>query len=429
MAFRAILSHPVVLTVLLSGGVTLTGMALYMSYVAPWDIMQDVVSAQQLLRGESAYPANMKALMRASLEGEPPRISLGKWFPRLKQKEGWETGGFLDGQAHPPHLIFLTVPFVGLFGVHAAVLAINLLSLAALCVILVLIRNALKIELPGRVTVGIAAVILGWSPVVNLLRQGQSGLLVAAPIVIAWFYLRRGQQVRAGIAIGIATCLKLYPGLLLVYLLLRYRRALAAATFSVLFLVAIPLIWLGAGIYLEYFCMTRAVMSRYGRHPLNLSLLGVLRKSGLEVGNTLFALSAICIVGAVAWFIARKSDDPMLRRFDLEYSTFMLLMLLLSPIAWDHYLVILILPIIVLGDWVVNHQRHWHTLCVFLLLVITLSIPVDTLIRPFLVQGRPWAVNPFTGSLLTLALIGLTVWLIRLQTKPALREVVDIPSN
>jgi hypothetical protein len=119
----------------------------------------------------------------------------------------------------------------------------------------------------------------------------------------------------------------------------------------------------------------------------------------------------------------------MLRRFDLEYSTFVLLMLLLSPIAWDHYLVILILPIIMLGDWVVIHQRHWHTLCVYLLLVVTLSIPVDALVHPFLVKGRPWVVNPLTGSLLTLALIGLTVWLIRLQTKPVLPEAVDIPSN
>jgi hypothetical protein len=428
LALRSILCHPAVLIVLVSGSVTLAGIALYMSYVAPWDIMQDIVSAQQLLRGESPYPANMETLMRTSLQSEPPRISLGQWLPRLKQKEESETGGFLfNGQAHPPHLIFLAVPFVALLGVHTAVLAMNLLSLVALCVILVLIRNALCIELPTRLAVGIAAIILGWSPVVNLLREGQSGLLVAALIVIAWFYLRRGEEVRAGIALGIATCLKLYPGLLLVYLLFRYRRALVAATVSCLLLVTIPLVWLNTRVYLEYFNMIRTVMIRFGGHPLNLSLLGVLRKSGFALGNTLFAILAICVIAGLVSFMALKSYYPPLRwPIDLEYSTLMTLMLLLSPIAWDHYLVILILPIIVLGDWVLmNPRTRWHTLCAFLLLVTALSIPVDSLVFVFLALGKPWMVNPLAVSIPTLALVSLTVWLITLQMKPALREPVD----
>lgn len=396
-----------------------------MSYVAPWDIMQDIVSAQQLLRGESPYPTNMETLMKASLQSEPPRMSLGKWLPRLKQKEESEAGGFLfNGQAHPPHLIFLALPFVACLGVHTAVLAMNLLSLVALCVILVLIRNALYIELPTRLAVGIAAITLGWSPVVSLLREGQSGLLVAALIVIAWFYLRREQEVQAGIALGVATCLKLYPGLMLAYLLLRYRRALMAAIVSFLLLVAMPLVWLDTRVYREYFNMIHTVMSRFGGHPLNISVLGVLRKSGLAVSNTLFAICAICVIAGFVWFIARNSYDPPLRwPIDLEYSTFMILMLLLSPIAWDHYLVSLILPIFVLGERVLmNPRTRWHTLCAFLLLGTALSIPVDSLFLP-------WMVNPLTSSIPTLALISLTVWLMTLQMKPALRMPVDELSN
>jgi hypothetical protein len=158
-------------------------------------------------------------------------------------------------------------------------------------------------------------------------------------------------------------------------------------------------------------------MTRFGGHPLNISLLGALRKSGFAVGNTFFALGACCIVGGFAWFIARKSGDPLLRRsIDLEYSTFIVLMPLLSPIAWDHYLVILILPMIILVDWVMmNPRTRWHTLCTLLLLVVTLSIPVDTLVIPFLVLGKPWMVSPLTASIPTLGLIALTVWLTTLQ--------------
>lgn len=414
VAVRAFLSSSLVVAFLVCGGVVMSGIALYMNYVAPWDIMQDVVSAQQLLRGESAYPADMKALMRASLQAEPPRLSLGKWIPQLKQKEQWETGGFLDRQAHPPHLVFLALPFVALFGVHAAVLSIDILSLAALCLILFLAQRELKVALPTRLKVAFFFVFFGWWPVVNLLRQGQSGLLVAAPLVVAWVCLRRGEQAVAGIAVAIGTCLKLYPGLLLVYLMLRYRRALAAATASLLALGALPLIWTPRWIYAEYFRVAGTVVRWYGGHPLNISLLGVLRKSGLALDTPLFVALAVGIVGGVTWLVLRTPWPAVGTTFDFEYATFMILMLLLSPIAWDHYLVILILPIILLGERVWNHGKSLRDLGAFIMLVVTFSIPVDVLVGPFLVRGKPWVVNPLTGCIHTLAVITLAIWMTRL---------------
>jgi hypothetical protein len=69
---RAFLCHSFVWIALAAGAVVMNAFALYMSYVAPWDVLQDVVSAQQLLQGKSAYPLDMKALMRSSLAAEPP---------------------------------------------------------------------------------------------------------------------------------------------------------------------------------------------------------------------------------------------------------------------------------------------------------------------------------------------------------------------
>ena len=412
VVMRAFLSNFLVLAFLASLAAIANGVALYMSYVAPWDIMQDIVSAQQLLRGESPYPANMKALMETSLQAEPPRVSLGKWIPQLKHKEQWETRGYLNVQAHPPHLILLILPFVALFGVHTTVLVVNLISLSCLFLILLLARRALKIRLSRRLAAVFLLAFLGWWPVVSLLRQGQSGLLVAAPIVLAWFYLRRGHQALAGIALAIATCLKLYPALLLVYLLFRYPRALAAAVISLVVLAGLPLIWVYGSMYSVYFCMTYTVMRVFGGDATNISVLGVLRKSGLAVSESASATFAIVAAGSVAWLILRKPGPAVGMTFDFEYATFMVLMLLLSPIAWDHYLPVLILPVVILGNWVVNQGKSWRNIAAFVLFTVAISIPVGFLM--FEMSDKPWVVKTLGRSIPTVTLLAVTFWMIRL---------------
>src|SRR6202012_4112919 len=111
-------SSSTALIVLVGSMATLSAsFALYMDYVAPLDVMQDIVSAQQLARGASAYPpAAMPDLIVAALRDEPPKFSLGSLFPALKRKEKWETRGFLRWRAHPPHQVLLTLALWRAFG-------------------------------------------------------------------------------------------------------------------------------------------------------------------------------------------------------------------------------------------------------------------------------------------------------------------------
>ena len=412
------LTGPIPLITLIVAGISRAGFAMYMGYVAPLDIMQDVVSARQILHGESAYPSDMRLKIWDSLERNPPAVSLGRWIPGLRQKEIWETHAFLSVQAHPPFSLITAVPMVALFGPHGTALCVDLLSLAGLCLIIILVSKSDAIQLSSRLAALAFAAMLAWEPTLSLLRQGQSGLLIAPLLVLGWFLLRRGRPVLAGIPLGVATCLKLYPGLLLVYLLFRHRRALASALLTILVLSAAPVPFVGWRIYPEYYSSARIIAKMYGNYPANLSLLGLLTKNGLPVSGAFVGLVGLVVVGAVIWRLQKTTKPQLGNRFDLEFSLFLILMLLLSPISWDHYWVLLILPIVVLGEEVLS-KPTWIDLVGFCILILLLSIPLQTWVFPFSTRVSSAGVNVRTASIPTFALIAFAAWIAKIRMKAA----------
>src|SRR5262249_16424631 len=113
-AIRRFLTEPLPLALFLFAGIARAGFAAYMSYIAPFDVMQDGVSAQQLLAADSAYPSDMREKIGDTLIRNPPAVLLGRWLPSLRQKEEWDTRSSLwlqalAAQAHPPLQLILTV--------------------------------------------------------------------------------------------------------------------------------------------------------------------------------------------------------------------------------------------------------------------------------------------------------------------------------
>jgi hypothetical protein len=410
-SIRRFLTGSIPLVAFLFVSIVRAGFATYMSYVAPWDIMQDVVSVQQLLKGGSAYPADIESMIEGSLKRDPPAASLGRWSSGLRQKEIRESGVIPSVQAHPPFLLILTVPMVAMFGSHGTALGVDLLSLAGLCLVLVLISKSGAVQWARRIDSVVFIAILGWEPTLSLLRYGQSGLLIALLVISGWLLLRRGHAALAGVPLGLATCLKLYPGLVLVYLLFRHRRALVTALITILVLSVAPIPFTGWRIYSEYFSSARVVMNTFGDAPLNLSMLALLRRNGLPVRNAHLGLLDLASVSAVMWCLRRKPERELGEWFDLEYSLFLILMLLLSPITWDHYLMLLILPIVVLGQHVLNNRTSWTGLFGLCFLILLLSIP----------QGgiAVGAVYVYTASIFTLSLIAFAVWIAGVRMKTA----------
>jgi hypothetical protein len=411
-------------------GAVLTALfAIYIGYEAPRDIMQDIVSSQEMLQGRPLYPPNMTEMIQASLAREPARLSLGWVWPRLREREQDALQRAVTSpwvQAHPPLMTLLLAPFVASLGVHGTYVAFSMLSVGALLLSLTLLHREIGRKLSGRQVAILGLAVLGWGPVLTTMRNGQSGILLGALMICGWFSLRRGREVVAGVAVGAATCLKLYPGLLLLYFLLRHRRAFMAAFLTTLLLAWLPGVLTGWGTYLDYSRTARLVVTTYAGYFDNLSLLGLLtrmaqRPEGQFAMKTLFIGSGLVIVGSVAWLVRHRPDvnAGTTKALDLEYALFVALMPLLSPIAWDHYLTILLLPLAVLGQRILEPASSQGDLLGFLGLVVVLSIPQVTFHWLFasgdtIISSSP---NLLLVSLPTLALAALCVWMATIHAR------------
>ena len=425
-AVRRLLSKPVAICVCLAAA-ALAGFASYMSYAAPHDIVQDIVSARRILRGESAYPEQMSWLIKSELRSEPARWSLQRFSPELREKERHEGQPLLLYQAHPPLLVMLTVPLVLLAGIHETALMVDLFALVGLIITLVLIQQIFEFHFSPIASVVLLAAILCWSPVLSLLRQSQSGLFIAPLLALAWFFLRRNWVIAAGIPLGIATCLKLYPGLFLLYVCLRYRRALISAIPTMIVLVLLPVPWVGWHAYADYLHAAGGVVQTYGAQGHDISTLSTFRKNGMAMSTTSFTAICVVVIGIAAWLISRRKETPSVTLLDAEYSLITVLMLLLSPIVWDHYLVLLLLPLFVLGERSLRSEPNWLGMFCFFGVVLVLSVPMNS----YVLSYPALRISRLTGfrmsSIPTISLVILAGWMTRLvlKTGPAVSRYIN----
>ncbi|HXH63843.1 MAG TPA: glycosyltransferase family 87 protein [Gemmatimonadales bacterium] len=188
----------------------------------------------------------------------------------------------------------------------------------------------------------------GWAPALlavasvakplqgNFEHQNITVVLLAL-IVAATVDLHDGRPTRAGLWIGVATALKAFPGLLLVYLLARrqWRGAAAGA-------VAAGALTLGAmarygptgavATAWRWLMVSRAapIMQHFGTQPLGNTLAGV----GLGTPAVIAIEIGIAVLIAVA-VLAPRSEDPQWAPYEVGLVT--MLAVLITPIGWFYY--------------------------------------------------------------------------------------------
>lgn len=437
---RALARSPLFIAFLGLGTLVNVGYGVYKGYVVPRDFMQDVISAQEFLRGRSLYPENMTELFVAEMESNPPRSSI---WPEGSARRLQEAGARSDAasspwtQAHPPLMTLFFTPFVRALGVSGAYFAVGLISLAALWLSLVLIAHGLDLK-PGWACAAIVLAILGWDPIIDVFRAGQLGLVLSCLLVLGWYCLRRGWPVPAGVAVGAATCLKLYPGLLLFYLLIRHRRAFASALVTIALLTLLPVALCGSQCFSEFYVTARFVADHYVTYTANISLQGLLLRflgggrHHLALAQQVFAVLGVAIAAAVTW-IVRHGDDlrtDRARVLDLEYSLFALLIPLLTPTSWGHYMVMLLLPIFVLGRRALGYAPGRSAALWYLGILAILAIPGATynftLARYSGVVSRYWC-DLLVMAPPTCAMSALGLWLA--QSVASEKRLVAEPSS
>lgn len=413
----------VLLAALGLGAIFNAGSAVYLGYEAPRDIMQDVISARLLLSGKPAFPLSMTAEIKNALEHEPPPFSLSTWIPAMRAREQRAYLQVVTSpwvQAHPPAMSLLLIPFVASLTIRHAYLVYTALSLACLLFSLALLLKNLPLARDNRSQLALLFAILGWFQLGVMLRLGQTGVLLGLLLVLAWYFLRRGKPVAAGVAVSLAVALKLFPAFLFPFLFLRQRRAFWAAIVATAVFLGGTAAAVGRANLAAYAQVTRFVEDYYRGYPGNLSLLswlvtltGTINRHS-HVPDVLFFLLMTAIVVALAWVITRPSASDPGGALDLEFATFMALLPILSPVAWDHYLTLLLLPMMVLASRMLeahSPSRAQLLLFAFALLAVVTPQPALGLASEHLQRVLPWGTAFLVEKLPTAGVIVMAVML------------------
>jgi hypothetical protein len=310
------------------------------------DFFQDWASSRNLLQGLPIYEHLAQTVERYLGWSLPANLPPGSW--RVN--------------AHPPPGI---LPFVWLAWLDYpdACLVWNLFSLAALAASLVLVAKQLHIRIASWAILPVLACMVVCSPLRHQLFQGQINLVLLLLLCITWATARQAQPCAAGLALGAATAMKLFPGLLFVYFALRRQWTVVAAGLTALLAINILAVCLmGLQTYYSYVAEVLPQVAQFRSHWCNVSLVGLWSKlfdptpaGGLLVplwrSATLaqigMVVSCAIIVCGVAW--ATRGAQTRDAR-DLAFGLTVIGMLLLSPVSWDHYLLMLLLPLAVI--WV-----------------------------------------------------------------------------
>ena len=159
--------------------------------------------------------------------------------------------------------------------------------------------------------------------------------VLLALLVAAGFDLAGGRDRRAGVWLGIATALKAFPVLLLIYLAYRRRwRALAWGAGVAAGLSACALLPLGIpdALTAAQHWFTSSAAGVWVAHPRNQSLPALLGRLGVPAAG--IVTMDVLLVAMTAFALRRAPRDEELI-YDLGIVA--LLMVLLSPLAWEHY--------------------------------------------------------------------------------------------
>jgi hypothetical protein len=293
-------------------------------------------------------------------------------------------------------------------------------------------------------------------PLFQQVAYGQLNLILLALFAGIWVADRSGRPWLAGALLGLATTLKLFPGFLFLYFALRRRwQTVGAGIVTVGVLTGVTAAVLGVETFASYVQEVMPEVAQFRSEWLNASVAGFWAKLFNPSGRAQFQIlfhcpllaqvaTAVCdvvVLAVVARVIWRSRTSA---ETDLAFALTLVGMLLVSPICWDHYLVLLLFPLALLWK---RLSRSGLDRWLFRIILVVIWLPPTWFWDAFIPGGRNHGIpTPLqTVTVLSLhfyALLGLfflLVWVNR-SHKPeaparaplsslALRACVELGSS
>jgi hypothetical protein len=246
---------------------------------------------------------------------------------------------------YPPPLAFILMPFPSYqaawwgWGIFSIVCWLGSLGL-----ILRELWPAIRQRLAPMWRPLLIAALINFPPVESHLFWGQVQLQLLLLLTASWLCLRRGREGWAGVLLGLAIVLKLFPALLIAPLLVQRRWrciAVALATAAGVFALSFALVGWDQGYYYLTKVLPEVDRSLSGVSNATTSIGAVLRgatgSAALAYWVSLFIRGAVVVaVMAAATRVMRAPDQAL--------ALGMTTLALAPPVVWEHYFVLLYLP-------------------------------------------------------------------------------------
>jgi len=302
------------------------------------DFCQEWLSARNYLDGTPVYADQAEALARHTGR----RVGDGQFI--------------LPWNAHPPAAVVLTLPF-GKLSYRDAHFAWNLVTFPLFLLSLGLVLRELGVPLTLSTVLPLVALVVVFNPLMIHLMQGQPNIPILLLLTLAWLADRHDRPGWAGVAAGLAAGLKLSPAFVFVYFLFARRwRALLTGGLAFLAVNGVALALFGPDEFGTYVRDVIPSLLPYQSSWRNVSLTGfwlrLFDPSPREkllplvlnptLGHAMVLACRVLVTAAVAW-AAWRADSTAGR--DRAFAAALVGMILVSPVAWTHYFVLLVLPV------------------------------------------------------------------------------------
>lgn len=272
----------------------------------------------------------------------------------LQYRPNYEQGVFVGMNGHPPACVLLALP-LGKLDYSDAFLLWDGLSIGGLLLCSIL---ALKFETGTlRTWYWLPLLTLALSnPFVQHLLMGQLSIFLTLLLLGMVWADDRDRPIVAGLLLGLATALKLFPGLFLLYFATQRKwRTVFVASLTFLGINVVGAAVLGLQAYEHFYRLAMPEVLRYRDFWTNYSLTGWWFKlldgssgqtipmwtNGTAARVGAFASVAL-VMGVTAWTARRAGERREARRTSL--ALFFPMVILAAPVAWDHYFLLLLWP-------------------------------------------------------------------------------------
>ncbi len=375
-----------------------------------YDFSQEWFSAKNYWSGRPIYSPQLEAM----------EIHTGRRPLREADMLPWN--------AHPPFAVVLALPF-GLLSYPEASAAWNFTMLALFLVALVL---AIRLRGPPYDVVtflALSAALIWCYPLQSQTAQGQLNGLLVLLLILAWWGERRTWPAFSGICIGLAAAIKLVPAFLFLYWLAQGKwKVLVGGAVAFLAANGVAVALFGLEAYVRYISTVVPSLAGYRSSWGNVSLTGFWLKlfnpdSGEQVVPLAYVpwladgliLGSQIVVLVLVGIRCRQATDEKDR--DRALGLAIVGMLLVSPILWNHYFVLLLAPLAIwrpcdqtLSEriaWRVCLAILWVPFAWFLLLPMgPTAATIWNTQRYLLPPAKPW--QTLSGlAIQTYALVGL----------------------